>query len=102
MAALRDFDYARAFIEEVNIAKKYFKKEVKQYFSKIHGDGGNFILVGLDASIKKDLIAHMEMSGIYTRDYGHVKGMEDFMRITIGTKNQMKRVVEEIKKFFEK
>ena len=48
---------------------------------------------------KKCFINFLEEKNIFGRDYGHVKGMENYLRITIGTKEQMKKVLDVIKDF---
>lgn len=75
----------------VNEAKEFFDSELKRLGYKVMGDGGNFSMLKFDFSIKKEFI--------FVRDYGHVKGMENYLRITIGTKKQMDKVLEVIKKF---
>lgn len=56
-------------------------------------------MLKFDFSIKKEFIEYLEDNNIFVRDYGHVKGMENYLRITIGTKKQMDKVLEVIKKF---
>ena len=59
-------------------------------------------MLKLNQKSKSDLILFLENKNIYIRDYGHIKKMEDFVRVTIGTKKQMEQVVLAIKEFYEK
>lgn len=88
ISVLKDKSYMQDFVNE---AKEFFDSELKRLGYKVMGDGGNFSMLKFDFSIKKEFI--------FVRDYGHVKGMENYLRITIGTKKQMDKVLEVIKKF---
>lgn len=61
-----------------------------------------FLIIGLYSygwwwyvEIKK----YLEENNIFVRDYGHVKGMENYLRITIGTQEQMKKILNIMKRF---
>lgn len=100
ISVLEDLSYMQKYVDEVNNAKQYFKNELKNMKLTFFDDGGNFSFVNLDYSVKEQLIKFLEIKNIFVRDYGHIKGMENYFRITIGTKEQMKIVANEIKSFF--
>lgn len=100
ISALDDLEYMKSYVKEVLNAKVYFKKELKKLNLNIFDDGGNFAFMQLDNSIKKDFIHNLSLQNIFIRDYKHVKGMENYLRITVGTEEQMKIVVKAIKNFF--
>lgn len=103
IAALEDFAYTKKFIDEVGIAKKEFIQSLSLFkdfgIRPINGHG-NYILISLKKEHKTDLISFLENNKIFIRDYGHVKGMEDYIRITIGNSEQMNRVANTIKQFY--
>jgi histidinol-phosphate aminotransferase len=101
ISALEDIEYMKAYVNEILQAKEFFRNELLKLNLKIYGDGGNFILIKLEKEIKRKLISFLETNNIFIRDYGHVKGMENYCRITIGTKDQMKIVIEKMKEFFK-
>lgn len=72
---------------------------LKKLGYKVMGDGGNFSMLKFDFSIKKEFIQYLEKNNIFVRDYGHVNGMENYLRITIGTKEQIEKVLDVMKKF---
>jgi len=100
ISALDDLEYMKSYVKEVLDAKIYFKNELEKLNIKVFDGGGNFVLIKLDLSIKKEFMNYLSMKNIFIRDYGHIKGMESYIRITIGTKEQMNIVVTEIKNFY--
>lgn len=102
ISVLDDVSYMKKYVDDVMASKKYFSEELYEIGLKTYGDGGNFLLLKLNQKSKSDLILFLENKNIYIRDYGHIKKMEDFVRVTIGTKKQMEQVVLAIKEFYEK
>lgn len=101
ISVLDDLQYMEDYVKEVLEAKLYFKNELEKLNIDIFNDGGNFAFMKLDYSIKKKLIYYLESKSIFVRDYGHVKGMENYLRITVGTKEQMTIVIKNINNFFK-
>ena len=87
------------YVDSINDSKLFFSNELKSIGYSCSGEGGNFVLIKVDFLLKRRFIKFLETKGIFVRDYGHVKAMENFLRITIGTKGQMQRVLNEIKNF---
>ncbi|WP_169764355.1 pyridoxal phosphate-dependent aminotransferase [Campylobacter mucosalis] len=103
IAALQDKEYMLNYANEVVLAKKYFDNEIRLLGYEVFGNSGNFSLIKLkDITQKRECIKFLEQNKIFVRDYGHVANMENFIRITIGTTNQMQKVIEVIKIFHEK
>ena len=64
---------------------------------------GNFTFIHIsDLSLKKDLINALSDNKIFIRDYGHIENTKNYIRITIGTTDNMKRVLEVVKTFDNK
>ncbi len=99
ISVLQDKEYMQSFVSQVNEAKEFFDSELKKLGYKVMGDGGNFSMLKFDFSIKKEFIQYLEKNNIFVRDYGHVNGMENYLRITIGTKEQIEKVLDVMKKF---
>ncbi len=100
ISVLSDIEYMKNYVDSVNKAKIFFKDELKKMNINVFDDGGNFAFLNMDFSVKKQFIEFLESKNIFVRDYGHVKGMENYLRITIGTLEQMNIVIQEIKNFF--
>jgi len=99
ISVLQDKLYMQNYVKQVNSTKDFFDEELKKLNYEVMGDGGNFSMLKFDFSVKKDFIKYLESNNIFVRDYGHVKGMENFLRITIGTYEQMQKVLVVIKSF---
>lgn len=99
IAVLQDKEHMERYVDSINDSKLFFSNELKSIGYSCSGEGGNFVLIKVDFLLKRRFIKFLETKGIFVRDYGHVKAMENFLRITIGTKGQMQRVLNEIKNF---
>jgi histidinol-phosphate aminotransferase len=99
IAVLQDKQYMVNYVNEVNKAKQYFDEGLKKLQFEVMGEGGNFSLIKLDFSIKKNFIQYLDNHSIFVRDYGHVKGMVNYLIISIGTSKQMERVLKVISGF---
>ena len=103
ISALKDIDYTYNYVNEVSKAKSLLKNFLKNIKSiKVFSGYGNFLFIKiLEINQKKELIKFLKSKKIYIRDYGHIKKTENFVRITIGTSKQMKKVIESLKLFFK-
>ena len=95
-AALRELDFYQEYIDEVMAAKRQFAdKLVVLGFNVYCEGGGNFALVDFGPR-KQDIVLSLERHKVFVRDLSHLLG-EGFVRITIGTAEQMNRVHEIIR-----
>ena len=105
LAALSDEKYMKDYVKEVNLAKKDFVKFIRSMspYLESFNDNGNFLLIRVAGQEhKKGLIVHLEASDIFVRDFSHSTLLVDCFRITIGTREQMSRVQNAIREYFEK
>ena len=86
-------------IKQISIGKKYFIKELDKLNINHLKTHGNFIHINLDKSIN-NFEKNLKKKGILVRKGPGVKGYENFQRITLGSKEQMKKVVAILKKYF--
>jgi len=99
LAALRDFDYTSKYVAEVLKTKAWFGDQLIDLgYTTWQCPGGNYILLNV-GSEAQGFVASLEMHNIFIRNYSHVKCMEGFVRITIGTEVQMSRVLDCIKQY---
>lgn len=103
ISVLEDIDYVKKYVNEVKKAKEYFKRELSDlklnFICHKNGGGGNFLLIELEYLKKQKMIEFLLNKNIFVRDYSHVKNMENYFRITIGTIEQMEKVVLAIREF---
>ncbi|OUV04592.1 MAG: hypothetical protein CBC40_04475 [bacterium TMED80] len=105
-AALQDIKYVKEYVNSVNRNKKSFFNYLNNltWVKPIYGSG-NFIFMKVDTEYKNNFIKFLENKKIYIRDYSHINSTKDYVRITIGTATQMKRVelvIDQFQKYMQK
>lgn len=97
IGALSDVEYMEKYVSEVNEAKKYFVNAINSKCKgifKAYCSNGNFVLIKCrNQEEKSALIHYLEKNNVFIRNIMHSKKIEDCVRVTIGTKEQMKKVV---------
>ena len=91
IAALNDLDYLQSRIDEMNDAKKFFIDNLPNYYNALDSDA-NFVLVKTPDS--KKLLEKMKENKILIRDRSTFDNLENCVRITIGSKKQIIRVLD--------
>lgn len=100
IAALSDVDYTKEYVNEVTQARSWLAKEIanlKSEVKNVYEGRGNYILIELKDELEKNyFIGALSKNNIFIRDLSHVKTLENYVRITIGTLEQMKSVMNVI------
>lgn len=100
IAAIKDFSYTDSYVKEVLAAKDLFKDMINHLYAddcKCYAGQGNFVLIRYaEQSSKLRVITHLRSNGIFVRDLNHT-GLTDSIRITIGTREQMLKVISVMK-----
>ena len=91
IAALNDLDYLQSRIDEMNDAKKFFIDNLPNYYQTVNSDA-NFVL-GKTPDSKK-VLEKMRENKILIRDRSAFENQENCVRITIGSKKQIIRVLD--------
>lgn len=103
--ALSDIKYMWEYVKEVNSAKEWFSKELMSFrecFTLLPSHG-NFILIKFsDYERKRALLAYLADNNVFVRDVTQAESLRNCFRITMGTLEQMKKVVKIISKFYGK
>ncbi|MCB9030485.1 MAG: histidinol-phosphate transaminase [Deltaproteobacteria bacterium] len=89
--ALEHVQYYEDYIADVNEVKRWFVQELQSSGFHVNYGEGNFILLKVDSP--KEFISQLETEGIYIRDRSYLHQLEGYVRITIGLKDQMLRVL---------
>ena len=95
-AALEDLDYMQNYIHEVSKARDIFIDFLKSNSSKVtvFDSIGNFVLMRFcDAFEKEGTLAHLNDHDIYVRNLTHSRKLDNCLRISVGTVEQMERVI---------
>lgn len=90
IAALDDLEYLNSRIEEMNDAKRFFIDNLPSQYHAVESFA-NFVLVKTPDS--KSLLNRMRENKILIRDRSSFANLENCVRITIGSKKQIIRVL---------
>ena len=96
-AALADTAYLKWYVDEVLTAREEFESALVTARVRFWPSRANFILVEI-GSRHKDFVRHMLAAGVLVRDRSNDPGCDGRVRITIGTREQMKHAVIAINK----
>ena len=91
-AAIRDAAYMRRTVAEVLRGKRVLEAALTRLGARVFPSGGNFLLADFGPRAPH-LLRAMAGQGILLRDRTRDFGLPGFIRITIGTRPQMRRLV---------
>jgi histidinol-phosphate aminotransferase len=89
-AALADTAYLDWYVSEVLAARAEFEKVLQAAGVRYWPSRANFVLVDIGPR-HKDFVRHMLAAGVLVRDRSSDPGCDGRVRITIGTRDQMKQ-----------
>ena len=106
IGALSDIQYMDTYVEQIKKARSYFINIINtQYdrYLKTYSSYGNFVLIDCyDYQTKVELLKYLENHNIFIRAVNQSESLKNCVRITIGTKSQMRAVIDTIDSFFKK
>jgi histidinol-phosphate aminotransferase len=103
IAALEDCHYMWNYVDAVHKGKQFFVSEMERLVPsvKLYPGHGNFCMMELSTvEEKRQLIAFLSTNNIFVRELTQGPIVERCFRITIGTVDQMRRVIETICRFY--
>jgi histidinol-phosphate aminotransferase len=95
-AALADTDYLGNYVAEVLAARMEFEAALDAMQIRRWPSRANFVLVEIGAK-HAEFVRRMNESGVLVRDRSSDPGCDGCVRITVGTRDQMRRAVEAMK-----
>jgi len=97
--AMKDKDYYDAITEKIIRTRENVSKVLTDMGWDVLPSGANFILVGREGLTGETIYTRLKENGILVR-YFHIHGIKKFVRITIGTDEQMAALVDAVKRLF--
>lgn len=91
IAALRDTGYLDTHVNRIRATREAFLQQIEGAFPTV-GSEANFVLVNYGA--EQGLVDRLRQNRILVRDRSDQHGLANYLRVTIGTEHQMKRVAE--------
>ena len=92
-AALRDQAYLEAHVRDVEEARAYATTELRELGFKVLDSRTNFIFLKHPYLSGEEYVRELRERGILVRRYPSMKRAENYVRITIGTLEEMQAVV---------
>lgn len=96
-AAVNDRRTMRRYIHDVVRSRAWLEDELRRLGVRTYSSAGNFLLANFGPK-GPDLFRKLERQGILLRDRSKDMG-EGFVRITIGTKSEMERLMKQVKRY---
>lgn len=100
-AALEDLDFVDNYVKEIKESRIFLEKELKKLGIKTFPSEANFLLVNFGDSCN-EVYQKLKEKGILVRDRSSYPLLKDCLRITLGTTEQTKKLVKEIKNILRK
>jgi histidinol-phosphate aminotransferase len=98
-ATLREYRAVSRYAEEINAARELLASALTRFGVKIFPSAANFILADFGPSAPR-ILRGLVRRRILLRDRTSDFGRTGYVRITIGTRAQMRRLVRELGRFF--
>jgi len=96
-AAMRDRGFITRTVREVRQGRRELERGLDRLGVRYFPSAGNFLLVRLGEKTKR-VVAALARQGILVRDRSSDFGGEGYVRITVGTPGQMRRLLRELGK----
>jgi histidinol-phosphate aminotransferase len=93
-AALDDLDYLDTFLGEVRQSKEILRRYFEHRHIEAHITPANFVVVRVDDIVST--LTELESRGVYVRDRSSYPGLEQCLRMTVGTVEQTLRLIERL------
>jgi histidinol-phosphate aminotransferase len=96
LAALKDPEYIKNTIQNVQIGRKFLTAGLSDY-CKVYSSEGNFILIDVKPKKSSEVTESLLTRGIIVRDCSSFRDAgENLIRITVGTPSQNKKVISSL------
>lgn len=99
LSAIKDREYLKKTIKSIKKGRDYLRKNIK---FKNYPSQANFILADVSPYKAENIVLKLIKKGIIIRNCSSFgKGMDSFVRITVGTDTQNKKLVRVINGFYD-
>lgn len=94
-AILARYDLVERYVDEIVQARSWFIQTMRSLGASPYESYGNFVLIRVPEPL--EAIKELAAFRVYARDRSYMAGLEGMIRMTIGTRAQMERVVQAFK-----
>lgn len=100
IAAMENYGYVLRNCKKIVKIREYLAGELNKLNFYVFPSSANFLLVRPPKDTAKNLYEFLKQRKILIRYFWNIKELENFVRITIGSKKEMKRLLNGIKEFY--
>lgn len=100
-SVISDDEYFKASVNKIKATREWFMKELTALGFKVLPSSANFVFASPVDGTAAKIFEEAKKSGIYFR-YFNSPRIDDYLRITIGTDDDMKKVIDFLKDFLTK
>lgn len=100
-AAVRDREYFEKTVEKIRKTREWAKEELRELGFEFPDSGANFIFVTHPEYDAKELFEALKKEDIYVRHWGSER-IAQYLRITVGTPDEMNILFEFLRKYVGK
>lgn len=94
LEALRNPEYMRHYVEEVSAARSLLAQRLGETGFEVKNTPANFVL--FKVSDPAAFCAKLQERGVFIRGLGHLPRMEQYVRVTVGTRRSAERFVDAV------
>lgn len=95
-AALKDEEYTAGIVKALNETRDFFARELASLGWQVAPSAGNFLLARPEKGNAAEIVARLEKAGYLVRHFDTPR-LKDKIRFSIGTPEQMERLIELLK-----
>ncbi|MGL4790558.1 MAG: pyridoxal phosphate-dependent aminotransferase, partial [Anaerotignaceae bacterium] len=92
-ASVKDDEYFKATLSKVINTREYFSEELRKLGFKVSPSHSNFVFVTHETLVAKEIFEKLKEQNIFIR-YFNLPRINNHLRITIGTDEQMQKILE--------
>lgn len=96
--AMEDNGYFFKTTEKIKNTREWTKRELKKLGFSFPDSMGNFVFASHEKYRAEDIFIHLKENNIYVRHFQQPK-VDNYLRITIGTKDQMEKLMDCLDQF---
>lgn len=98
-ASFKDEDYFKFALAKIMVTREKTSEKLQSLGFTVIKSSTNFIFCKHEKYAAKDILEYLKQKGIYVR-YFDLPRISDYLRITVGTEDEMKLLTDELEKGF--